>query len=152
MNLWQHYFLQHVRRTGQPHLFVTTQPLKVFKKVTNISQCENLIASLLIPVNTRIVVGENERYGLINKVLGVHAEDPTIYCSSCKLRASRAYVTHIAEQVRGLPVKRARAIADIDFIYTPGHWVWPTKRFNASAEVCASGIHFFLTLIEAKRY
>jgi hypothetical protein len=73
-----------------------------------------------------------------------------------KCRASKAKVKAIFEP-DGVTIADASksyfSRHDADFVYKVGTWVKPKEAFNADVrEACTSGIHFFLTLDEAKKY
>lgn len=69
---------------------------------------------------------------------------------SGKVRVSEAYVSEFSRPVR-FPYT-ARSMFDRHYKYTVGMTAVPDDDFDLSSDVCASGIHGFLTKSEAENY
>ena len=68
-----------------------------------------------------------------------------------KCRAEYAEVLEITKGSRKL--KTAKSTYDDTFVYKAGETVKPTKKFSENwVDECDSGIHFFITKIEAENY
>lgn len=67
-----------------------------------------------------------------------------------KLRTDEAKVVDIKSF--SMPCTRARSIHEKNFYYVLGETVEPRYPFDPAIRECASGIHFFKTKRQAKRY
>ena len=70
-----------------------------------------------------------------------------------KCRADRAEVLAIYIQESGIEVPEAMSLRDRRFMYRVGETVTPTEPFNTDMwNECASGIHFYISRIEAEAH
>lgn len=158
-NLWDNYFLDHVTKNpANPFEYTVTKPLKVFKSTRRMGSRGNIIASLEIPAGSRINVPTQARNAYQSAPLEVyddHNKSPSMttrYGSSLrKLRADRATVVALAGR-SGSPVIESAADYDSTFRYKVGTSVRPTRKMVCNGNACEPGIHFFLTLADAKNY
>ena len=126
------------------HLRLVTKPITVYKKVyvrcpERYSQrCS--IVKLVIPVGARIVHHQGQRE-----------------FDRWKMRTDLARVVSINDKSakKGYAAREIRLPYQMGFTrleYVPGNTVHPHLDFDTSRTVCASGIHFFLTEKEARRW
>jgi hypothetical protein len=96
--------------------------------------------------------------GVLVKLLltkGTKVGFPTEPCfEMLKMRASKAKVLDIREVRRTTPVVGQRVCSGWNprFSYVRGKTVKPEKGFKSHHEICASGIHFYMTIKEAQRH
>lgn len=141
------YFMEHVRplRGGNGRFFVVTKPLYVFKKVYALGVDANphiAIANLVIPIAARIHCLP-EAFNL--PAVCFERDDR-------KMRASKATVHSVVllSSKREVPV--GWSSYSYQFLYKPGATVTPKYGFSPESSTCARGIHFFLTLTDARYY
>lgn len=159
-NLFDDYFLDHVKSNPENQFeYTVTKPLKVFKRV-NLARYRRAVASLLIPVGAKINVPNVHKQRLRYKALGVHNEAISLtvvrMTGWAKLRTDKADVVAISDGTKKF--RKARAQHDSDFVYQVGTGVRPMDRIGRIARMqcngneCSPGIHFFLTVDEARHY
>jgi hypothetical protein len=102
-----------------------TADVKVFKKI----YCGTtpLVANLILPAGTRVHITDH------------------------KCRADKAIV-HSMFTLRGVEKNMGRSSHCTDFVYRKGKTVVPTYGFSPYRDVCAGGIHFFLSSRQAYYY
>lgn len=154
-NLFDDYFLDHVKVNPENHFeYTVTKPLKVFKMVR--SRRGKAVASLLIPVGAKINVPAGNRAKLEARTLGVYNEAtgplPVRMLGWAKLRTDKADVVAVANAKTGAAYKSGRAAWASDFVYQVGTGVRPTLPLQCNGSECQPGIHFFLTVDEARHY
>ena len=85
--------------------------------------------------------------------LQIPAKAKRSHGASRKCRASEAKVLAIFEADGKTEAKSGVSQHDSSFVYEVGKTVKPTEPFNEDRwDECASGIHFFITRIEAENY
>lgn len=114
-----------IKRTEYGRIVLLDEELKVYKKLQ-----DNVIANLIIPPGVLVYT----RMG----------ED--------KLRASLAKVHSLWDPFQKQFVKKGLSGYNRRFDYRKGSIVTPTDKFDLGDYSCASGIHFFLSLINALTY
>lgn len=75
-----------------------------------------------------------------------------VYVTNHKCRADQAKVIKINLIGKKETHKSALSIWDYSFKYVVNNVVTPSKKFSLNQHDCASGIHFFRTLREARDY
>lgn len=115
------------------------------------------IAKVAIPAGTRIHWRADGSYRYAERVDGGQRQVFT----AGKLRAEKAVVLEIKKSKKKEEVPKAFSSWNWSFFYKKGATVYSKgegtngckkRSFSHSAQVCASGIHFFLTRIEAEEY
>lgn len=141
------YFMEHVRpMKNSDRFYVVTKPLHVFKKVevypsdvgARWRNNHEAIANLVIPVGAKVHCSP-QAFGFERGFR--------------KMRASKAKVHSIVlldRTRREVPI--ARSGYAYWFLYKPGAVVTPKHGFSLVPGTCAGGIHFFLTLTDARHY
>lgn len=136
------YFLEHVKQQRRdPEFYRVVKDLHVFKKVKHRRRDGRqaiAIANLIIPPKS-IVYAPNCVF------------DSTMIVDPRKMRASQAYV-HSVAAFNGKACDKGYSAFCPSFYYIPGSTVKPQCAFDKDALSCGSGIHFFLNLLDAKRY
>jgi hypothetical protein len=142
----------HCRRTSRGAtiggFYVVEKPMQVFKRINFGKDYDKAIASMIIPVGERIYV-HGEAFTSRSK---------TWYGTSIrKMRCSKAYVYQIADW-HGDKLLNCGFSTWNDwgnrgmFRYRVGRNVVPRAPFSTEFERCASGIHFFVNLEDAKQW
>lgn len=146
------YFMEHVRpMKNSDRFYVVTKPLHVFKKV---EVCASDVGAARWKRNQEAIV---------NLVVPVGAK---VHCSPQafdlpassfdrgfrKMRASKAKVHSVVLIKSKREVQVGRSSYAYWFLYKPGATVTPSQGFSLESGACAGGIHFFLTLTDARNY
>lgn len=136
------YFLEHVEPDRRQ--YVVTKPLHVFK-IANTGKHGLVLVNLVIPIGARI-----------NAPKKVFTALPEYDRAKRKMRASEAIVRSMHKCNRFHQPLGKCSVAysgqDSTFVYRPGETVKPKEGFDEQTTVCASGIHFFLNVIDALDY
>ncbi|MFN9029663.1 MAG: DUF5758 domain-containing protein [Betaproteobacteria bacterium] len=131
--------------------YTVARDLRAFKAVVvsrnAVPGQERGIANITIPADAMIYVGWGVAQRLQSRRLGEHR---TRRGPLEKLRASKA-VVHSVVTVRGEPADWACSYYVREFSYVAGEEVVPQGTpFSLNKMSCQAGIHFFLTLGEAR--
>jgi hypothetical protein len=166
----KNYFLEHVKHECSSgalqrieardigRVYEVVKPLHVFKVAVAAECSAFVIVNLVIPVGAMVYA----RHGL-NTLNGLRLHMRKMRASSAIVHSIRAFnhrqlpsvvsatnIQHIA--VRSTPDDSARSSYDATFKYELGKTVTPEGGFCWSDSECASGIHFFLNLVDALAY
>lgn len=147
------YFMEHVRpMKNSDRFYVVTKPLHVFKKVevcasdvgaARWKRNQEAIANLVVPVGAKVHCSPQ----------AFDLPASSFDRGFRKMRASKAKVHSVVlldRTRREVPIGRSSYA--YWFFYKPGATVTSTQDFSLEPSTCASGIHFFLTLTDARNY
>lgn len=124
-----------------------------YAKLKNISYNEyTAFLSLVCPEKGSFTAFKKLRNDLIAE-LKIPAKAKRSSATSRKCRASEAKVVRIYNPVTKESFQKGVSLCDDNFVYEVGQTVKPTEPFDEDRwNECGSGIHFFITEIEAINY
>jgi hypothetical protein len=84
----------------------------------------------------------------------IHISNYSLDARKCRASSAKVLSLHTPSDNVRLRIKSARSSFDSDFVYRIGETVRPKDRAfdKRPKQVCAPGIHFFLTFDDAARY
>lgn len=138
-------------RGRSEHLFEVTAPITVYKKLRrNTPQGQkNVVAELLLPVGTLVVIGTSYDYG------NDRARTLPERLAYMKMRTSYAKVVKIMDVATDAEYASAESFWKVGgkyLTYRVGRGVKPAKPFALTNDQCASGIHFYRTYTQAREH
>lgn len=131
--------LKLVSEGNHSAFFEVRSKITVFKKIAILFYKREVIELELLP-GTIIHIEKDTR----------PLKNPYYNWDSNKCRVTSAYYPVKNSKGKRQPV--GRSIWDGNYNYLPGQMLFPTGRYSAAYNICARGIHCFLTWQEAEDY